>query len=227
MFKRSFIGYNPKSVDEHKENFEAQMNAQLEQIDTAVNSAFAEQNDLSEQLQNITNRIDASLMGTVLISKYQDDLAVVLNEFRAAADEKMAANQRETEEFSREITRQIAEIDEQIAAVKAKISLLSNGISIALDHPGNTLVELTEGTARIKDSIIRFTERVEETGVSMVSLKTKDGASQAVPAPSPNGVFSAGSTMNWSNVRQTMDGDSSKDGGVDQFLAKLRQAWQS
>ena len=40
------------------------MNEQLQQIDSAVNAALAEQNELSEQLTSITQRIDASLLGT-------------------------------------------------------------------------------------------------------------------------------------------------------------------
>lgn len=204
------------------------MNEQLEQIDSAVHSAFNEQNELSEQLKSITQRIDASLLGTVLISKYQDDLGAVLNEFRTAADERMAFNQRETEEFSREINQQIQKIDGQIAVVKAKIMALCKGITGALDNPENDLSQINEGTAQIKESLNRFTERVEESGVSMVNLKAKASPSHAVNDASANGVFSAGSTMNWKNVRQTIgDDDSSKSGGADQFLAKMRQAWNS
>lgn len=227
MFKRSFIGYNIKSVDEHKENFESQMNEQLQQIDSAVNAALAEQNELSEQLTSITQRIDASLLGTVLISKYQDDLTVVLNEFRSAADERMASNQRETEEFTREINQQIRKIEARIAVVKAKIMSLCKGISVALDGPENDLTEINEETGQITESINRFAERVEESGVSMVNLKAKGSPSQTVSDSAPP-VFSAGSTMNWKSVRQTIgDEDSSPAGGPDQFLAKLRQAWNS
>lgn len=228
MFKRSFIGYNPKSVDEHKENFESQMNEQLEQIDSAVNAAMAEQSELSEQLKSITQRIDASLLGTVLISKYQDDLAVVLNEFRAAAEERMDSNQAETEEFTREINQQIQIVDAQIAEVKAKIISLCKGITGALDCPENDLAEINEGTAQIKESINLFTKRVEETGVSMVNLKAKERADSTAGYAGATPVFSAGSTMNWKNVRQSMsDDDSAKGGGPDQFLAKLRQTWNS
>lgn len=227
MFKRSFIGYNPKSVDDHKQNFEIQMNEQLEQIDSAVNAALAEQNELSEQLKSITQRIDASLLGTVLISKYQDDLTVVLNEFRTAADERMASNRRETEEFSREINQQIQTIDAQIAVVKAKIMSLCKGITGALDNPDNDLTGLNEETSRIEESVNRFTERVEESGVSMVSLKAKGSQSQ-VNDGYTNPVFNTGSNMNWSSVRQSIgDDDLPKTGGTDQFLAKLRQAWNS
>ncbi|MEQ8175081.1 MAG: hypothetical protein ABRQ26_08435 [Syntrophomonadaceae bacterium] len=228
MFKRSFIGYNTRSVDEHKENYESQMNEQLEQIDRAVNAAVAEQSELSEQLKSITQRIDASLLGTVLISKYQDDLTVVLNEFRAAAHEKMASNQSEMHEFTREINRQIQRADEQITEVKAKIVSLCKGITGALDCPENDLAEINEGTVQIKESINRFTERVEESGVSMVNLKAKGNSSHVEGDAYAAPVFSAGSTMNWKSVRQTMGDDNSSPGDVvAQFLDKLRKAWNS
>lgn len=228
MFKRSFIGYNIRSVDEHKGNFELQMNEQLEQIDHAINDAMAEQSELSEQLKTITERIDASLLGTVLISKYQDDLTVVLNEFRAAADERLTSNQSEMEEYTREINRQIQRADAQIAKVKAKIISLCRGITGALDCPENDLAEINEEAALIKESITRFTERVEESGISMVNLKAKGSPSHAVNNACAAPLFSTDSTMNWKSFRETMGDENPSQGSkTERFLDKLRQAWNS
>lgn len=228
VFKRSFIGYNTRSVDEHKGNFELQMNEQLEQIDHAINDAMAEQSELSEQLNAITQRIDASLLGTVLISKYQDDLTVVLNEFRTAADERMTSNQIEMEEFTREINRQIQRTDAQISKVKAKIMSLCREITGALDCPENDLAEINEEAAKIKESITRFTERVEESGISMVNLKAKGSPGQAVNDASAAPIFSTDSAMNWKSFRETMGDENSSQGNkTDRFLEKLRQAWNS
>lgn len=249
MFKRSFIGYNPKSVNDQKDSFESQMNEQIEQIDKAFNQAVSEQNELAEQIKLVTSRIDESLLGTVIISKYQDDLSVVLEEFQSAAREKMAGFFNETQEFNHEIEQEIEQLDEKIGCVKRKINMLANGLA-GVAAAGDQ--EEPAPSINFDRVLEHYSKKVEESGVSLGNLKTrtpseppvyKDADPDLLDHPAEPDQYVApmdNLQIDWKNIRPGTgeeDGprlssfnedltDAAEDGNnEDKFLQKLRKSW--
>lgn len=180
MFKKTFFGYKQNSVNETIKMYNNKIEIEVEKQEKAIETALKEQEQLAEQLNTLSSKVENARFNTLMIEKFQKYMPNVIDEARAYTEETCNELMYETESFSEEIDEQIFSLNEKIDMIKERIQSLVQGVSDVTKLVDRNQLDEDEQNSKLNDMMNNFKTRVEtpkELGIPMekLSLKEKSG----------------------------------------------------